>query len=1009
MHGPEKHAPLFIRPARRREQKPLARPGTPPRKGLTKSPTEKLLKGRAPSFHVKKHSLVFRNETETEEEETQRQRTTARMEESFLRQARGGVLQNRQFLFQRNEPDRESRSGKKRGIFYDDPDSSNKDELQPSKPKSSQKNFVDTFCENTFRQQSKKKQQFTFKKSTAQWLKANGTTQLLSLDSREINNFRSSDNSDKLLTSKRNDSKNGGRREVYDNIVLSIRDISQSRSSRTSRNRDTLRSHRRLKFKENINREFSSRNPRGGESGDLYQRIRREESQLRRLNGNKFSFEAAKESGRSSRSQQTKSVSCVRSGRVSRRREGFAGQSSSFHQPRRNVNVSDYLKVEKKKEPRVLRKRKKKLSIETKNPHLVNQTWNMDSYPRLSEDFVPKNNFTFKSKKKIKYENIDQTLKPKSQKTVTDMRPNLAKATRPHPFDFSKTLAPGQLKPMPLSREFPETMTKTLEADMINLQNMGRTRQRFYSSTYERSADLQEKRKKRLNASEQEPKMVSPLKQLLKGKGRPRQEGSIILSIKDLTPKNTNSVNLRKQDLKRLLLSNDKSTPCFERCLSTKSIHKTPKVRPKKLFKSNKKMSFRNAQGHFLKESASKLVEGSSKPSNVIVYSRSKKKRNKCSISRNDFETIKKRTSNERASIKPQKPQAPAPKKGIHSKRISSMLQNVEQSNKEIYSRLKQFENDYRNLTSNKGRTHTVYNPSFRLQKDVFPRNFDKEIEKINLDFRKKERSTEKKDSSETLHRETDLMNSSDLLSNRSNKIFTWAPKSNENSQILNSLIKSIPITESYKSKELHPNGGVFKIQEISNYNYNHKPNFRPGHRPKASLHGNLSRKTANPASMKKTSKFPHNAKNFSKLLNNRKKSRAMHQKSKNSLSKGLPFRTKESDAEGQTKENELRKLLRKNRRTPKTKAAPTPKENLFSEKKFNLDWLPKQKYNSYNKYSSLNRSKKVFFQRKNESLYQCVSPLLGKPALPKKHDKKECICCSNWRYNFNHFLHKKA
>ena len=141
---------------------------------------------------------------------------------------------------------------------------------------------------------------------------------------------------------------------------------------------------------------------------------------------------------------------------------------------------------------------------------------------------------------------------------------------------------------------------------------MSKTRQKFYSNTYEDSGKkIKEKSKIHM----------SPSKIAVR-----RNEKSIILSIKDLTPKHKMD-HSKKRDLKRLLLSGDKSTPCFEKCLSTKSIHKTPKVKPKKLFKSNKKTCFQNHQSKMLKESANKMISQQQKNCNFIVYSRSKKKK----------------------------------------------------------------------------------------------------------------------------------------------------------------------------------------------------------------------------------------------------------------------------------------------------------------------------------------------------------------------------------------------
>ena len=911
----------------------LSRPkrDTSPKK-LSKSPTEKLLDHRLPTFHIKKHSLVFKNESE---EETQRHHV-------------------------------ESREKNKRGrsIFYDDLESSKKKSTNEhnSRKKSSKKDFVDTFCENTFRQKSKK-QQFTFKKSTQLWAKSSNP-KLLSLDSREINNFRSSENSDKLLTSKREGSKQR-KGEVYDNIVLSIRDISQSRSSRTSINRDTLRSHRRLKIKDQ----------EGFGNNSLFEKICKEEAELyghkhaqKRLGlvpkeqkrgnrnevikvGNRFSFEGKRESEKSKRSS--------RSG--SWRNNFLMGNRKNS----RNVNVSDYLKIEKKKDVKLEKKRKKKLSIETRNPHIGNQTWN--SHKRLSEEFVTKNNFTFKSKKKIIYDEFGAGNKGISGKKrkIRDMRPNFVNTAK-----NIGVRSPSEM----ISKYLPDSMSKTLENDQ--LRGISKTRERFFSTTYENSEKRNMGVKKKESLSH-----VDCSRWNNTGK-------SIILSIKDLTPKQNQSMHMKKQQLKKLLLSNDKSTPCFEKCLSTKSIQKTPKIRPKQLFKSTKKM---RKQVHSLKESAQKMISNDPKPINLIVYSRSKKKQE----AQRNFGTIKKRTSRERLNLK---------KKGIHSKRISSMLQNVEQSNKEIYSRLKQFENDYRNLTTGSAKPG-IYNPSFLVKKDVFPKHFEREIEKINLDFQKKE-----KGSKETLHRETDLMNSSDLLSNRSNKIFTWAPKSNENSQILNSLINNIPITESYKAKEFHQQSipKSLKIEKISNYSYNHnqclgqnlKPKGRyepkysqnPRKNPKMQLRGKLK--------IQKFSKFPIPSKDFSKILSHRK----------NNACKLPRYKAKENEVELVSKENELRKLLRKNRRTPKSKIIKLPKENLFSDVKFSqMDWMRKKKqFSSYNKYASLNKPKKVGYQKKNESLYHCISPLMHGSKVNKKKAKKDCICCSNWRYNFNNFLHKK-
>jgi hypothetical protein len=744
-------------------------------------------------------------------------------------------------------------------------------------------------------------------------------------------------------------------------------------------NRDTLRSHRRMKLKdkdminpksiERPNSSFYNRIRQEGVDMGIYQNDRYQLEKNYQSNlikndkvvsnnggGNRFSFEAQKDSEKSRKNQSNRSSSW---------RNNFLNKERHS-----NVNVSDYLKIGKKKEPKLIKKRKKKLSIETKNPHLGNQTWNMNSHKRLSEEFVTKNNFTFKSKKKIVYEGFGES-KPKSHKKriIKDMRPNFMNTTK---------IKKGVLSPSKaFGKYLPESMSKTLESDQLRM--IGKTRERFYSTTYEKSEKRIKKNKKESLSH------VDSSNWNKEGK-------SIILSIKDLTPKQNHSMNMKKQQLKKLLLSNDKSTPCFEKCLSTKSIQKSPKIHPKQLFKSSKKTSFPK-QSQMLKESAKKLVSLQQRPMNVIVYSRSKKK-NEGSM--RNMGTIKKRPSKDRQNFK-------RPNKGIHSKRISSMLQNVEQSNKEIYSRLKQFENDYRNLTTSNNSKPGFYNPSFLVKKDVFPKTFEKEIEKINLDFQKKENG-----SKETLHRETDLMNSSDLLSNRSNKIFTWAPKSNENSQILNSLINNIPITESYKAKEFKEqriSPKMLKIEKISNYNYNHslsrnlKKKIKFEHNQNHN-HNNHTIKLRGKLSINKFSKFPIPSKDFGKILSHRKKLKSKKQR----------FKNQENEVQTISKENELRKLLRKNRRTPKTKVLATPKENLFSDVKFShLDWLSKKKqFNSYNKYASLNKPKKVVYQKKNESLYHCISPILNSHKMHKHKAKKDCICCSNWRYNFNNFLHKK-
>ena len=701
-----------------------------PAKMMMKSPTEKLLDRRRPAFHVKKHSLVFKNDTYETEEETQRN-TNLFGEEVFPRTRSQKMRPKRPFPSQLQGPfeslENNQRGGK--SIFYDDLDSSVKPDTREhnSKNKSSRRDFVDTFCENTFRQKSKKKQQFTFKKSNKFWHRGNSNPQLLSLDSKEINNFRASENSDQLLTSKRDGSRQKG--EVYDNIVLSIRNISQSRSSRTSINRETLRSHRRLRLKENIGLDLSVNK---NTHSNLYHRIQQEQKQETRLSGNKFSFEAKKESERSQQSmrqiQKARSVSHSKQQKKFKSKESWKMQRQSRSQNKANVNVSDYLKVEKKKGVKLNKRRKKKLSIETKNAHIVNQTWNMNNNKRRSEEFVTKNNFTFKSKKKIIYEGFGiQSKKPHFKKNVKDMRPNFTNgiiSKKPQEL-LNRTLNLHFQKQT--SQMMPEMISKTLETD--HFQSMSKTRQRFYSNTYEQS-----EKNNQIQLQKNKILMIGN-----------KNENNIILSIKDLTPKHKFG-NSKKQDLKRLLLSNDKSTPCFEKCLSTKSIHKTPKVRPKKLFKSNKKTCFKSKQSKMLKDSAKNLISQNQKPANLIVYSRSKKKKNQTSISRNNFGTIKKRTSNERNQILFNNSKN---KKGINSKRISSMLQNVEQSNKEIYSRLKQFENDYRNLTTgpniNKNKPSS-YNPSFLIKKDVFPKNFEKEIEKINLDFQKKTKKQKKKD-----------------------------------------------------------------------------------------------------------------------------------------------------------------------------------------------------------------------------------------------------------------------
>lgn len=898
--GPKKAPDVFAKP-----------------KMLHRSPTEKLLDHRLPTFHIKKHSLVFKNDSE---EETQRQHAGAKPEP-------------------RDAPPRHSKS-----IFYEDLESSKKCGTSEanSKQKSSKKNFVDTFCENTFRQKSKK-QQFTFKKSNRTWNRE-ANAHLLSLDSREINNFRSSENSDQLLTSKRE--AGGLGRGVYDNIVLSIRDISNSKSSRTSINRDTLRSHR-LKLKENVEFDFCvNKNEFSATSQKTGAR-----AQISKINGNKFSFEANNEDQSSETERDT--LANHASSR-SRAKGGIPAQSPDL--ANRQRKRFEQMRRDNKRSPRLEKRRKKKLSIETKNPHLGNQTWNMNSYKRLSEEFGAKNNFTFKSKKKIIYDGFEDNLsRSGAERKVKDMRPGFAIPEASAPLGYSRHVLSlpkrrvGQLSGM---------MARTLEIDQ--LEETPHTRERFYSITCEKSGrKVPAKRQSRPRPGSRVP---------LKKPYEP--EKNIILSIKDLTPKQDRSVNMRKQNLKRLLLSNEKSTPCFEKCLSTKSIQKTPKVKPKQLFKSTKKISLRK-QSSILKESAKKLVTGDHKPPNVIVYSRSKNK----TSSKKNLETVKKRHSK----------RGNGPSRGINSRRISSMLQSVEQSSKEIYSRLKHFESDYRNLTANPGRAG-VYNPSFMVKKDVFPKRLGKRIEKIDLDFQKKEAE----ESAETLHRETDLMNSSDLLSNRSNKIFTWAPKSNENSQVLNSLINNIPITESYKSRDFLGRRQPFdslKIQKISNYNYNHMVRMKPN-----PFKNNFS-------------KVASTAANFGKILSHRKK------KSQVAVQKGAKEGLRKKDVEVQpvSKENELRKLLRKNRRTPKSKVIAMPKDKLFSDVKFSqMDWLPKKKFNSYNKYSSLNRPKKAGFRRKNESLYHCISPMLSTQSILKNKLKKDCICCSNWRYNFNNFLHKK-
>lgn len=885
----------------------LAQPKT-----LHRSPTEKLLDQRLPTFHIKKHSLVFKNESE---EETRRQHPN------------------------KKEP-REGPHKQSKSIFYEDLESSKKGGTSEadSKQKSSRKNFVDTFCENTFRQKSKK-QQFTFKKSNRTWNR-DTNSHLLSLDSREINNFRSSENSDKLLTSKR-EAGGGNAKGVYDNIVLSIRDISNSRSSRTSINRDTLRSHHRLKLRENVEFDFCV-NKNAFSSGSQKMGPREE---IGEINGNKFSFEANKEN--EPIRVETETGTRNASSRSGLRKEKQGDQRNLSNRNKKRETVVN----ERKRSPRLEKKRKKKLSIETKNPHLGNQTWNMNSHKRLSEEFVAKNNFTFKSKKKIIYEGFGNNLaKSGAERKVKDMRPNFADHARNPQLGYTRHVLS---LPKRRTGRASNLMTHTLEMDPPD--DSAKTRERFYSINCEKSGrkgKVQPRPKLGPRAFVKEPFEA---------------EKNIILSIKDLTPKHNRTGHVRKQNLKRLLLSNEKSTPCFEKCLSTKSIQKTPKVKPKQLFKSTKKISLRK-QSSLLRESAKKLVTTDQKPANVIVYSRSKKKNH----SKKSLETAKKG------------PPKHAPRrsgKGINSKRISSMLQNVEQSNKEIYSRLKHFENDYRNLT-NAGRAG-VYNPSFVVKKDVFPRQLSKKIEKINLDFRKKDA----RGSTDTIHRETDLMNSSDLLSNRSNKIFTWAPKSNENSQILNSLIQNIPITESYKSKDHLNQPKSFKIQEISNYNYNHMLVAKPN-----PFKNDFSKLTA-PAS------------NFAKILSQRRKKG----KPPVNASKKENLRRKEIEIQPVSKENELRKLLRKNRRTPKSKVIAMPKDKLFSDVKFShLDWLPKKKFNSYNKYASLNKPKKAGFRHKNESLYHCISPMLSTQSILKNKLKKDCICCSNWRYNFNNFLHKK-
>lgn len=467
------------------------------------------------------------------------------------------------------------------------------------------------------------------------------------------------------------------------------------------------------------------------------------------------------------------------------------------------------------------------------------------------KDSGVKNNFTFNSNRKIKKkENL------KADNRIKDMRPVEQKLAFTNNFFINRSSLNSNNQPKPEYSPFMifNTRDKTLPFSRDKKVKKKQIKRKFSTNTFF---------SKKLNESKKSFDNQNLFTKTLDN--FPMNDFVQVKSHEDSHVQNINFT--RNSDLKQILLSKEKQTPSFQRCLSTKSIYNQPKKSlSKNLFQSNTK----------------------------------KKKK---PMGRSEFMKNPNKNFNK-----------------IDKNCLSIIIQNVEQSNKDIFNKLKQFEthtkipmptsySQFEHVKCKMAPFNSKYNPSFKIPQNQI--NLEKMIST------KKEKLVCSDSSNDLAEKDTDLMKSSLFLSNSSKK-------------------------EEKKKSPIKSNKNNLHIQKVKPFCY--KPSLNDK---------NLSKKTTtNKISLNYNIQIKN--KNINTNFFDNKVQKCFKSKQANKRPPSTFFDKMGNCA--MSKENELRKLLRQNRKDFNHSSIKILSNKKNKGKKIHSHQKPKaMPKNKFGKYKDIN------------------------------------------------------